>query len=150
MDNLNDHPSQPEDKHTDPVKTIKHLKEELKKEPADQKYLVISALVAFLATLLPWYQFLAYSANGWSQSGFLCVLGSIGLIALWALPKLKIELPAFAKDKNLVEKILVIVMLAGPVLTIVQSSFRFSYFGIGLYLALLASVAAAYLKFQKK
>lgn len=150
MDNPNNAPQKPDSEKKDPVDALKHLQSELKKEEPGRKYVVISALIAFAATFLPWFQYFGFSsANGWNRGGFLTVIGSLGLLALWTLPKLKIELPSFVKNPDLAEKLLTIAMLSGPVYVIINSNFHFSYFGIGLYIALLAGAGAVYFKFKK-
>lgn len=131
-----------------------NLVQEFKKEPKNQQYFLISALVAFIATLLPWVQvsigvFGSISTNGWNGYGHLTAIGSLAILALWILNKSKVKLGLPIADKDL-NKILAIAILAGPIILLFQSGFEFSFMGLGFYLAILAGATTTYFAFQTK
>ena len=124
-----------------------------KKEPPAKRRLLLAAAAAFVATFFPWYRvemgFLGgFSYSAWSGCGLLTVLASLAILALWTLPlfrvKFKLPLPALQ-----IQKILALTMLVGPVLWIVRGGFHFAHIGLGLWIALIASIVAVRISFKK-
>lgn len=125
---------------------------ELKKEPKNKKHLVITGLVAFISTLLPWISVSFFgqtvSSNAWSGMGYLTVIGSLALVLNWLLPVLgiKYELPF---KECLFNKIAAIMILAGPLILLYQVRFEMSFIGFGLWIGLAAGVYSTLLAFKK-
>ncbi|MBD3360601.1 hypothetical protein GF366_02240 [Candidatus Peregrinibacteria bacterium] len=129
------------------------LKKSFEKEPKAKKIILVSAAAALVSTFLPWMSisfgtFASAAINGWHRFGILTVLASIALILLWLLPKVKVKFKLPAKEDMLI-KVLSVVMLAGPVIFIMDSRFEFAFLGFGLYIALAAGVVATYFAFAK-
>jgi hypothetical protein len=122
---------------------VQDIKMNFQKAPKKQRQILLGALLVFVATFLPWSSvsmgmFGGFRVNGWQGVGMLSVLTSAGLILLWLLPTLEINLKLPIKTAEL-QKYLAIGMLAGPVLWLLQSGFGFNYLGLGFWLALVAS-----------
>ncbi|MFH1284860.1 MAG: hypothetical protein ABIH78_04745 [Candidatus Peregrinibacteria bacterium] len=130
------------------------LKTSFEKEPKSKKIILVAAAAAFISTLLPWFSisfgsFGAASVNGWHSFGLFTALSSLVLVLLWLLPKVGVKFTMPAAD-DVLNKILSVIMLAGPVIFILQDSFNFSFFGVGIYIALAAGVIATYFSFAGK
>lgn len=134
------------------------LKNIFQKESKQKKIILLSSAIAFVGTFFPWtsvplksiyVSMGSISANGWHGAGYLCVLASLAIIALWALPRtgIKIKLPA---SEQSIEKILILAMLAGPVVWIINMDFNFEYLGYGIYISLIAAAFATYTVFKKE
>ena len=124
-----------------------------KKESCVKRRILLAAAVVFVATFFPWYSVemsflggISYSA--WSGCGVLTVIASLAILVIWALPlfkvKFKLPLPAIQ-----IQKILAVTMLAGPVLWIIRGGFHFAHIGLGLWIALIASIVAVQASFKK-
>ena len=127
------------------------LEESFRKEAQPKKVILVSSLVVFISTFLPWLSisfggFGSVSTNGWHRFGILTVLGSIAMVLLWLLPKFGIDLSLSGKQV-LVEKIVALVMLAGPMAWLIDNSFEFAFMRAGFYLGLIASSVTVYFVF---
>ncbi|MFA6992605.1 MAG: hypothetical protein WC269_05025 [Candidatus Gracilibacteria bacterium] len=129
---------------------MEDLKKTFDKEPKGKKIVLVSAAAALISTFLPWYSLgFGYSYNAWHSYGFLTVVASIALVLIWLLPKVGVKFKLPVKE-DLLEKVLAVVMLAGPVVWVIESNFMFELFGFGIYVALAAGVAAVYFTFVGK
>ncbi len=117
------------------------------KENKNTKYLLISAASFLISSFLPWISFYGIGVNGWTGIITLGNLAAIATLALWALPKFKIDLGELTKKTDLAYKVLSATMAGSVLIFILQSNFSFNVFGIGLYLGLVSATAAVYLAF---
>ena len=130
------------------------LKSSLTKAPKNEKMLYGLALATLIATFLPWMDipFLGGSLGGISgfrSVGFLTFIGSLGYL-LWKLvPMAGVKIPKLGVKDEILLKILSGLMVAGPVLWLIQSGFAFGMIGFGLWIALITSGAFAYFTFKK-
>lgn len=124
------------------------LQKAFRKESKNQQGILLSAAAAIIATFLPWAGFLGFSMNGWRGSGLLTVIGSVGLLALWLLPKLGVKLKLPVKNIQ-AQQILSVLVLAGPVTSLLQAGFSLAYLELGFYLALLSGAGAVFFTFKK-
>ncbi|MBU1089881.1 hypothetical protein KKF38_03765 [Patescibacteria group bacterium] len=129
------------------------IKQAFEKEPLAKRRVLLAAAVVFVATFFPWYSvemgFMGgFSYSAWSGCGMLTVFASFAILAIWILPlfKVKFKLPLPALQ---IQKILAVAMLAGPVLWIIQKGFHFAHIGLGLWIALIASIVAVRISFKK-
>ena len=123
------------------------------KESCAKRRILLAAAVTFVATFFPWYSVEmgllgGFSYSAWSGCGMFTVFASLAILVIWALPlfKVKFKLPLPAVQ---IQKILAIAMLAGPVLWIARGGFHFAYIGLGLWIALIASIVAVQASFKK-
>jgi len=120
-----------------------------------EKILYVLALATLIATFLPWMSIPFFGSSyggvsGFSSVGFLSFLGALGYLLWEILPMGGMSMPDFGMKGDMKTKAFALLMLAGPVLWIVQSGFVFSYFGYGLWIALAASAIFAYMVFMGK
>lgn len=132
---------------------MEDLKSKFQKEPVGKRRIIIAGLAGVVASFLPWWSisfgsFGGASVNGWHSYGLLTTLAALAIVLDWVLPKLGVKYKLPWKEESLL-KVLSIVMIAGPVLWIIDVSFSFTTVGIGVYLALLAGLVAAYYAFAK-
>lgn len=137
---------------------MENLKKAFFAETKKHRVILISALAAFIGTFLPWVSislgsvyrsFKGVSINGWHSVGYLTVLGSLAIMALWILPKVGVKY-TIRIDQSLLHKILAIVVLSGPVLWVVSSNFVFEFIGYGAYISFAAGAVATYAAFVMK
>ncbi len=129
-------------------------KTEWNKISMDDKFPIILAAIILIFTFFPWasaswdygYGYKGgYSYNGLHRFGILTFLGSIAFLLWRLLPMFNIKIPDLKMPDKTIEKIIAGVVLAGPVIWMIDSSFEFKYFGIGLWVDLILSAGFAYL-----
>lgn len=130
------------------------LKSSLKKAPQREKILHGLALATLVATFLPWMTIPFFGGSlggvsGFNSVGFLSFIGSVAYLLWRILPMAGMKIPGVGMPDMSIQKIIAGLMLAGPVLWIVQSGFAFGMFGYGLWIALAASAGFAYYTFTK-
>lgn len=137
-----------------PKPTQDLIKEDFKSKKKAEKHYLIGALVALIGTILPWFSmgeksFISVSVNGWNSWGYLSVVASAAILALYILPFFKIQIPKIFKNKAQEQKVLSGVMLAGPVMWLIETNFKLSYLGLGFYVTAFASGYVFYLIYKK-
>jgi hypothetical protein len=125
----------------------KDLVASFKKENAKTKYILISAATFLIASFLPWISVFGVGVSGWNGLTSLGNLSAIATLALWTLPKFKIELGDLSKKTDLAYKALSAVMAGSVIFFILQAQFEFNIFGIGAYLGMISAGAAVYFSF---
>jgi hypothetical protein len=136
---------------------MEKFKKLFKRESKQKKTILMSAAFALIGTFFPWTStelrsifatIGRYAGNGWQGVGYLCVISSILILAMWILPIIgvKYKLPI---EEIKIQKVLVLIMLAGPVLWIINMNFNFEFLGFGVYISLVAGAIAAYAVFKK-
>lgn len=123
---------------------------------------IILALVALICVFLPWMSFSipsyggfelnipAVRTNGFHSSGMLTFLSALAFLLWKLLPLANVKIPEMKMDHDLLVKILGLVMLAGPVLWLLNAGFEFRVIGLGLWGALVASAIFVYITFMAK
>lgn len=130
------------------------LKSSLNKAPKKEKILHGLAVATLVSTFLPWMTIPFFGGSlggvsGFNSVGFLSFLGAL-VYLLWRIfPMAGMKVPNSGMSDAMSQKVLAGVMLAGPALWIIQSGFAFGMFGYGLWIALAASAAFAYMTFTK-
>lgn len=124
------------------------IKDDFKAKKTKDKHYLISALVALIGTFMPWFSgsmgYFSVSVSGWNSWGYLAVIASISILALYILPFFKVKLPTIFKDKIQEQKILSGALIASPIIWIFQIDFKLSLLGIGFYVT---TIAAGYMLF---
>jgi len=132
---------------------MEDLKKKFEKEPVGRQRIILAGLLGVVASFFPWWSmsfgsFGAASVNGWHGYGLLTTVAALLIVLNWLLPKVGVKYKLPWKEEGLL-KVLSIVMLAGPVLWIVNYNFTFATIGLGVYFALAAGAVAAYYAFVK-
>lgn len=133
---------------------MEDLKKKFEKEPKGKQWILMAGLAGVIASFLPWFSmslgsFGAASVNGWHSYGLFTTIAALLIVLNWILPKVGVKYKLPWKEDALI-KVLSVVMLAGPVIWIINVSFSFSTVGPGVYLALAAGAVATYFSFMKK
>lgn len=132
---------------------ISTIQRDFKAQKKKEKHYLISALVAFIGTIFPWFAggmgYFSVSVSGWNSWGYLSVISSLAILAIYLLPFFKIKLPEIFKDKNQEQKILSITLIAGPIMWLINSHFKFSYLGFGFYITTITAGYILYLVYKK-
>lgn len=121
----------------------------------EKKLLIILAAVTLVSVFLPWVSLSIPSlggvnlgnVNGFRSFGLLTFLASLGYLLWQVLPMIGTQVPQITSAPKTTEKILGVVMLAGPVLWLLRMGFEFGLVGLGLWLALIASGVFMYKTF---
>lgn len=131
---------------------IDKAKTEWKNMNTDKKFTIILAIIILVAMFLPWLSvsFGVYgsaSVNGIKGVGYLTFLGSIAYLLWKILPMFGVKIPDLKMKDDVIEKIIAVAMVAGPILWLLELNFKFKHIGIGFYIALIVSVLFAYITF---
>lgn len=132
---------------------IDKAKTEWKNMNTDKKFPLILAAVIFISMFLPWisspsyYGYAGYSVNGIKGIGYLTFFGSLAYLLWKILPMIGVKIPDLKLEDKVIEKIIAGVMVAGPVLKLLERSFSFKNLSYGFYIALIASALFAYIIF---
>lgn len=130
------------------------IQTDFQKKTTKEKNYLIATLAALIGTILPWFAmsakgYFSVSVSGWNSWGYLSVIGSIAILALYIVPFLGIKIPEIFKNKAQEEKVLSGILVAGPILWLIETSFSFSSLGIGFYVTAIASGYLLYLVYKK-
>ena len=139
---------------------FEHMQQEWKKSSSDDKFPIILGIIIFLSVFFPWMSTpevtmggmsmnIGVNINGMHSVGMLTFLGSLAYLAWKLLPMAGIKVPEMT-DAASMNKILGIVMLAGPVLWLLRGGFNFEFIGWGMWVALIASAIFLYMAFSGK
>ena len=143
------------------VKKSSKITDVWNKTSKHDKILSILAAVIFVSGFLPWisvsggsiYGVTAsfnVSYNGLHSYGFLSFLGALAYLLWRYLPVFGVKMPKFSWTDEVTQKILAVVILAGPALWILSSGFYFQMYGVGMWVALAASAVFTYFSFSSK
>jgi len=132
---------------------MQKLKKAWAKETKEEKRFLTLAVIAFVATFLPWstgFGYFSYSMNAWNGFGFVTGLSSLSILLLFALPVFGVKVPKVFETKELERKALSIGVLFSPALWLLQSLSYLRFLGIGLWITLAVGAYMVYLQFNGK